>query len=70
MIRLPGTRSEKAAAGDPRSSLEELYEDHWGYVLRVAIAAMELYQQRLYLWDDVYRVFNEAAISNVLLDPR
>lgn len=70
MIRLPTTRSEKAAAGDPRSSLEELYGDHWGYVLRVGIAAMELYQQRFYLWDDVYRVFNEAALSNVLLDPR
>jgi hypothetical protein len=70
MIPLRRTQAERIAAGDPRPSLEELYGDHWGYALRVARSALELYQQRLLLWDDVYLTFAEAASSNVLLDQR
>jgi hypothetical protein len=70
MLRFPGTLSERVAAGDPRASIEERYGDHWGYVLRVANAALELYHQRFLLWDDVYLAVRDAAVSNVLLDPR
>jgi hypothetical protein len=70
MSPLRRTQAERIAAGDPRPALEVLYGDHWGYVLRVANSALELYQQRFMLWDDVYRTFAEAAASNVLLDQR
>jgi len=63
------TKAERIAAGDPRPSLEERYGDHWGYVLRVARSALNLFEQGLMLWDDVYRTFVEAANSNVLVDP-
>lgn len=70
MIPLRRTQGERTAAGDPRPALEELYGDHWGYVLRVARSSLDLYQQRFMSWDDVYRTFAEAAGSNVLLDQR
>jgi hypothetical protein len=66
MIPLRTTETERIAAGDPRPSLEQLYGDHWGYVLRVARAALELYDQRLMLWDDVYQAVAQAANGNVL----
>jgi len=70
MIPLRKARTETAAAGDPRPSLEELYGDHLGYALRVARSALKLYDQRLMLWDDVYRLFTEAMNSNILVDQR
>ena len=70
MIPLRRTQAERIAAGDPRPALEELYGDHWGYALRVARSALELYQQRFMSWDDVCRTSAEAAGSNVLLDQR
>jgi len=56
------------AAGDPRPSLEELYGDHIGYALRVARTALELFDQRLMLWDDVYGTLKEAVEGDVLAD--
>ncbi len=69
MIPLRTTEAERTAARDPRPSLEQLYGDHWGYVLRVARASFELYDQRLMLWDDVYRTVTQAATGDVL-NPR
>lgn len=66
MIPLRTSEAERIAAGDPRPSLEQLYGDHWGYVLRVARAALELYDERLLLWDDVYQTVTRAATSDVL----
>jgi hypothetical protein len=68
MMPLLRTRAEASAAGDPRPALEQLYGDHWGYVLRVGRSALELYHERFLSWDDVYLIFLEAARSNVLTD--
>jgi hypothetical protein len=68
MIPLRRTQAERLAASDPRPSLEELYGDHWGYVLRVTRSALSLFDQRLLLWDDVYQIFLQGARSRVLLD--
>jgi len=65
-IPLPRTVEERLATGDPRSSLEELYGDHWGYVRAVAAAAVNLYAQRLMLLEDVLQIIQEADESNVL----
>ena len=69
IIPLPRTQAERIAAGDPRLSIEERYGDHLGYVLRVARSALTLFDQRLMLWDDVYRTFTDAVASNVLVQP-
>jgi hypothetical protein len=68
LIPLVNTRADRIAAGDPRPSLMELYGDHLGYALRVARSTFDLHEQRLMLWDDVYRTFREAAESTVLLE--
>lgn len=67
-IPLATTRAERVAAGDPRPSLEEMYGDHVGYALRVVRTSLELFEQRLMLWDDVYRTLKEAVESDVLAD--
>jgi hypothetical protein len=66
MILLHRLRDERLAAGDPRPSLEELYGDHIGYVLRVASAALKLWDQRLMLPEDVNRIIQQADRSEVL----
>ncbi|HEU0020119.1 MAG TPA: alpha/beta hydrolase domain-containing protein, partial [Dehalococcoidia bacterium] len=60
------TRAERLAAGDPRLSLEERYQDHDGYVLAVTRAAQNLEKQRLLLPADVQRYIETALASNVL----
>lgn len=65
-IPLFKTKAERLAAGDPRPSLEELYGDHTGYVLRVAEAAWSLWAQRLMLLKDVFQTIQEADDSDVL----
>lgn len=65
-IPLFKTKAERLAAGDPRPSLEELYGDHTGYVLRVAEAAWSLWAQRLMLLEDVFQTIQEADDSDVL----
>jgi alpha/beta hydrolase family protein len=66
MIPLRRSGKERLAAGDPRPSLEELYGDHNGYVLKVAQAALNLWSQRLMLLEDVFQTIQEASDSDVL----
>jgi hypothetical protein len=66
MIPVRRTRSERLAVGDPRPSLEEMYGDHMGYVVSVASAALRLWDQRLLLTEDVYRVIEQADQSDIL----
>jgi hypothetical protein len=61
------TKAERIAAGDPRLSLEERYQDHEGYVQEVTRAAQELVQQRFLLPADVQKYIEEAQASTVLL---
>ncbi|MCP3987134.1 MAG: hypothetical protein GY723_22335 [bacterium] len=65
-IPLFETVAERLAAGDPRPSLEELYQSHGGYVRRIVKAAHTLRAQRLMLQEDVARVIVEAAQNDVL----
>ena len=60
------TKAERLAAGDPRRSLEERYQDHEGYVKAVTKAAEELEKRRFLLPDDVQKFINEARDSDVL----
>ena len=61
------TKAERLAAGDPRLSLEERYQDHAGYVKAVTEAARKLEKQRFLLPADVEMYIKEAQASNVLL---
>jgi hypothetical protein len=66
-IPFKATRAERLAAGDPRLSLEERYQDHDGYVKAVTQAARKLEQQRFLLPEDVQKYIEEAQASDVLL---
>ena len=55
------TKAERLAAGDPRRSLEERYQDHEGYVKAVTKAAKELEKRRFLLPDDVSEVHQRGA---------
>lgn len=66
MIPLAGTKAEAQANNDPRPSLQELYEDHAGYVAKVTEAANKLRNERLLLPEDVDRIIEEAEASDVL----
>jgi hypothetical protein len=61
------TKAERLAAGDPRLSLEERYQDHNGYVKAVTKAAQKLEKQRFLLPADVQLYIEEAQASSVLL---
>ncbi len=58
--------AERLARGDPRTSLEERYGTHDGYVAAVRAAADRLVAQRLLLPEDAERLVREAQTSNVL----
>ncbi len=60
------TKAERKAAGDPRRSLEERYEDHSDYVKEVTKAARKLQHKRFLLPEDVQRYIDEANASTVL----
>jgi len=64
-IPLKRTRAEKAAAGDPRPSLEDLYPSHGDYVSKVAAAARALQSQGLMLQEDVDAYIAEAMAAPV-----
>ena len=66
-IHFKTTRAERLAAGDPRLSLEERYQDHDGYVKAVTKAARQLEEQRFLLPADVQNHIDEAQASSVLL---
>jgi hypothetical protein len=65
-IPFKSTKAKRVAAGDPRLSLEERYQDHHGYVKAVTQAATKLEKRRLLLPDDVQRYMEQAQASAVL----
>jgi Alpha/beta hydrolase domain len=60
------TKAKRVAAGDPRLSLEERYQDHDGYVKAVTRAATKLEKRRLLLPEDVKHYIEQAQASAVL----
>ena len=60
------TKAERAAAGDPRPSLEERYGTHQAYVDAVKTAADKAVAERFLLRPDADRLIAEAAASDVL----
>jgi hypothetical protein len=60
------TKADRLAAGDPRPSLQERYEDHDGYVEAVREAARQLVKLRLLLPEDAARFIRNAEASDVL----
>ncbi len=60
------SKEERAAAGDPRLSLEERYGTHENYVARVRAAAERLVRGRYLLADDAARLIAQAESSKVL----
>ncbi len=65
MIPFARTRADRAAAGDPRPSLEERYPSHQAYVDRVRAAAEALAADRFLLAEDVDRFVQAAQASSV-----
>jgi hypothetical protein len=51
---------------DPRSSIEERYKDHQGYVDTVTRAANRLVQERYLLPDDAARLISQAQNGGIL----
>ena len=60
-IPLPRTRADRAAAKDPRPSIEERYSNKDAYLRRVRTAAMELVKGRYVLEDDVESIMMRAS---------
>jgi len=63
------TAAERAAAGDPRLSLEERYGTHAAYVKKVEHAAKHLMKKRLLLPEDAERLVEEAKTRDLGLPP-
>ncbi|HMG57933.1 MAG TPA: alpha/beta hydrolase domain-containing protein, partial [Kofleriaceae bacterium] len=59
------TAAQRAAAGDPRPSLEERYPSHQGYVDQVRAAAEALAADRFLLQEDVDRFVQAAQASPI-----
>jgi Alpha/beta hydrolase domain len=64
-IQFLPTLSARAAAGDPRLSLEERYGSHKDYVNRVTAAAEALKRDRLLLDEDVATYIRKASDSAI-----
>jgi hypothetical protein len=60
-IAFAATEAERAAAGDPRPSLEARYPSREDYVAKVSAAASALVQQRLLLPEDAARYVDAAT---------
>jgi hypothetical protein len=65
-VPFAATRAERAAAYDPRPSLEERYGTQEGYVCAVRKAAKELAHERFLLPEDAERLIAEAGSSKIL----
>jgi hypothetical protein len=65
-IPLPRTKIERLAAGDPRPSLEELYDDAKTYLRRFEEAAHKLVAERYLLEEDVPRLLDRAQRNREL----
>ena len=66
MIPFARTRAEREAAGDPRISLEERYQDHAGYVDAVRAAAAKAVAAGFLLQEDADALVRQADASAVL----
>lgn len=63
VLALPGTRTERLGAGDPRPSLEERYPVPGAYTDAVKAAVGHLVADRLLLPEDAAAMISEAASS-------
>lgn len=61
------TKVERLAAGDPRPSIAERYENHSEYVREVAHAARRLVKEGFLLEEDKERLIEEAEAKGVEL---
>jgi hypothetical protein len=61
------TKEQRAAAGDPRKSLQERYIGHDGYVSEVRKQTKALVAERFLLEEDAARFIKEAEESGILL---
>jgi hypothetical protein len=66
MIPFAKTKAEREAAGDPRLSLEERYQDHAGYVAAVRAAAAKAVAAGFLLQEDADLLIKQADASAVL----
>jgi len=66
MIPFAKTRAEREAAGDPRLSLEERYQDHTGYVAAARAAAAKAVAAGFLLQEDADALVRQADASAVL----
>ena len=66
MIPFAKTKAERDAAGDPRPSLEERYQDHAGYVAAVRTAAAKAVAAGFLLQEDADLLIKQADASAVL----
>jgi hypothetical protein len=69
-IPFAATMSQRLQDHDPRLSLEERYQGHADYVVRVRAAAARLVSQRFLLQPDADRIIAEAEASSVLQPQR
>jgi hypothetical protein len=65
-VPLAKTRADRLASNDPRSSLEERYVNHAGFVAAVDKAAQALVSERLLLAADAKTMVAEAEASGIL----
>jgi len=65
-IPFAATKEQRAAAGDPRKSLEERYGSHDGYVKAVADQTKALVAERFLLEEDAARFIKGAETGDVL----
>ncbi len=61
-VPFAATRAERAAAGDPRLSLEERYKSLDDYLQRIRSAATNLIRDRLLLQEDLDQVLERAKL--------
>lgn len=55
------TKAERIASGDPRFSIEERYASRQEYLLKVALVARKMVQDRFLLPEDLSDPVNQAA---------
>src|SRR5262249_6426814 len=70
IIKFAATAADRQAAGDPRLSLAERYQDHATYVNFVTAAAQTLAHERLLLHQDVQNYISAVKRSSILVDLR
>lgn len=68
-VPFAATKEQRAAAGDPRKSLEERYGSHDAYVKAVSEQTKALVAARFLLEEDAARSIKDAETSGVLATP-